>query len=1218
MNAWRIFRYEIRRGLTRPSYWLLFALFACLGFAAVQAFAGTFDRFRLVISLGGETLWVNSAYFIALATRMLTALGLPLTAAFFISALHRETGDGSGPLLWTTPLGTWSYWCGRSASALGLNLLLLTGVCVGVWIGTQMPWIDPSLIGEARFSFYAQPFGLTAVRRTLLAGALVGLAVVLTRSAVAGYLAVVALIGAHQATRQLTADLDNRALAAMIDPSGSVAAGLITRTWSTAEKNAQLVPIEGLVATNLAIWLGVSLAVWIVAGLCFRPERQALAPEPGWIRRLSGSLDQLVRHVAIRPVGALVSRLPLWLKATLEGYRSVVTHPMFVLTVLFGLASLAVAAPSVTMLFGTPTWPVTYAVLEVMATVFEPFAVGVTIFFAGHLLWRSRELGLKPLLDATPHGPVLPVLTTVLAMFGVLVTLQATLGATGVLYQRFQDHTRHEWTTYALDLFVLRLADLALWLMLTVFLQLLIQRKAAAYFASATAYLAVRFSPAIGIDHVLLRFGADPGYTFSEVNGIGDFLGGWFLVKGYWFGVAGLLLVLCVLLWPRGTSTDLASTRQRAARRWSTPLRYASTLAGAAVLTFGGLTVYNVHALNDYRSATGAEKDHVHVERTVRPWLERAQPRIASARYTVDLFPRENRAEVRGSLKLTNPHGEPIESLLLRVPQGLELLDVVVGDAAVSEARIAAEPTPIAGPYYRLDLETPIAADATVGFTYRGRWHRRGFANSQPGGGVIDNGSFLFSTSMAVGFGYDPGGELSDPRRRRRFGLPERPPLPSLDAPGVRRNSLTVDADPIPFEVLVTTDADQIALAPGDRIHTSESDGRKTFTYRSAVPMHHLWAVVSGRYAVASEHWRGIDLEIYHQPEHDENIDSMVRGMKRSLEYLTATFGDYPHKALRIVEFPRYSRFAMSLPGLIPYSESIGFIARKRSAEDIDYPFYVTAHEVAHQWFPHEVGPAHAEGMAFLSETFAQYIALRVMEEQFGTNLIGTYLRYELDRYLLGRSVARVEERPLATVHRQQHVYYNKGSLAIYAAAELIGRDAMDAALAAYLERFGGGEPPYPTSDDFLEILRSRAAPEHHRALEDLFERITFFDLAVEDASCEALGSDRYRVTLDLTASKSYADGGGELTPAVLDDVFDIGVFAERRVLRKMKPVTLELERRRLTGATRVMFEVDQLPLRAGIDPFFRMVDRRPEDNVVDLSCEGEADSSVGGMGSGT
>ncbi|MEM8997412.1 MAG: M1 family aminopeptidase, partial [Acidobacteriota bacterium] len=846
--------------------------------------------------------------------------------------------------------------------------------------------------------------------------------------------------------------------------------------------------------------------------------------------------------------------------------------------------------------FGTPTWPVTYSVLEVTAAVFEPFAVGVTIFFAGHLLWRDRDLGLKPIVDASPHGPALPVLTTFFAMSGVLVTLQALLGAAGVVYQRMNGHTRHEWGTYALDLFVLRFADLLLVLVLSLFVQLLLRRKAIAYLATAAVYLGVRFSPALGLDHVLYRYGHDPGYQFSEVNGVGGFLWGWAVVQGYWTAVAALMLVAGVLLWPRGVDADVAARKRTARRRLTRRTASVSAAAATVALGLGAITVYNVHGLNDYRTPARAEALQVRVEQEMGDWRDRPHPRITDARYAVDLFPRERRADVRGELRLVNPHGEAIETLLLRLPRGFELLELTV------DGRAAAEPVELADRYRRLDLGTPLAARAGLDVVYRGRWHERGFGNRHSQGGVLDNGSFI-GAALVLGFGYDDGDELQDPQRRRRFGLPARDPLPALDAPGVRGRSLRGDADWTRLEISVTTDADQVALAPGDLVDTRTADDRTTYTYRTATPVQHLWAVVSGSYEVTAERWRGVDLEVYHRPEHDHNVDSMVRGMKRSLEYLTATFGDYPHGALRIVEFPRYATFAMSLPGLIPFSEGIGFIARKRSADDIDYPFYVTAHEVAHLWFPHRASPAHAEGMAFLSETFAQYVALRVMEEQFGPELIGKYLRYELDRYLIGRGVSRFDERSLHTVHHQQHIYYNKGSLAIYRAAELIGRDVMDAALLEYLERFDLDGPPYPTSSDFLEILRRHAAPEHHGTLADLFERITFYDVAVGEASCEALGDARYRVTLDVRASKTYADGVGRETPATLDEPFDVGVFAERRVLLKKKPKTLELERRRFTGDAQVVFEVDQLPLRAGVDPFYTLVDRKPEDNVVDLDC---------------
>ena len=92
----------------------------------------------------------------------------------------------------------------------------------------------------------------------------------------------------------------------------------------------------------------------------------------------------------------------------------------------------------------------------------------------------------------------------------------------------------------------------------------------------------------------------------------------------------------------------------------------------------------------------------------------------------------------------------------------------------------------------------------------------------------------------------------------------------------------------------------------------------------------HFFSVLSARYEVERDQTGGVALEIYHQPDHTYNLERMIRGMKDALEYCTTAFGPYPHQVLRIVEFPRYEDFAQAFPNTVPYSESIGFIARVR------------------------------------------------------------------------------------------------------------------------------------------------------------------------------------------------------------------------------------------------------------------------------------------------
>ena len=57
------------------------------------------------------------------------------------------------------------------------------------------------------------------------------------------------------------------------------------------------------------------------------------------------------------------------------------------------------------------------------------------------------------------------------------------------------------------------------------------------------------------------------------------------------------------------------------------------------------------------------------------------------------------------------------------------------------------------------------------------------------------------------------------------------------------------------------------------------------------------------------------------------------------------------------------------------------------------------------------------------------------------------FMRYELDRYLLGRSTEQKKELPLARVENQDYIHYRKGSLVMYALADYIGEENLNRAL---------------------------------------------------------------------------------------------------------------------------------------------------------------------------
>src|SRR3546814_10142751 len=118
-------------------------------------------------------------------------------------------------------------------------------------------------------------------------------------------------------------------------------------------------------------------------------------------------------------------------------------------------------------------------------------------------------------------------------------------------------------------------------------------------------------------------------------------------------------------------------------------------------------------------------------------------------------------------------------------------------------------------------------------------------------------------------------------------------------------------------------------------------------------PMLPFFSYLSARYAVKQVPWKCVDISVYYNPAHTWNVDRMIKSAKDSLDYYNANYTPYQFHQLRILEFPNYASFAQSFANTIPFSESLGFIADLRDTSKIEYVYYVTANEVANQWWEH-------------------------------------------------------------------------------------------------------------------------------------------------------------------------------------------------------------------------------------------------------------------------
>jgi len=403
----------------------------------------------------------------------------------------------------------------------------------------------------------------------------------------------------------------------------------------------------------------------------------------------------------------------------------------------------------------------------------------------------------------------------------------------------------------------------------------------------------------------------------------------------------------------------------------------------------------------------------------------------------------------------------------------------------------------------------------------------------------------------------------------------------------------------------VSTVPDQIALAPGYLEKEWTDNGRRYFHYKMDKPILDFFSFQSAKYAVKKDTLDGISLEVYYHPEHEYNVGRIMDSMKKSLAYFGTAYTPFQFRQMRVLEFPGYERFAQSFANTVPFSETIGFTADLRDDESIDYAYYVTAHEVAHQWWAHQVIGAFMQGVTMLDETFAQYSALMVQEQEYGAPKMRKFLKYELDRYLRGRSGEVVEELPLALNENQQYIHYRKGSIVMYSLKDYLGQAQVDKTLARYGKDKAFQQAPYTTTKEFLAYLREDAGAQNASLITDLFEKITIFDDRVASVSAKKRDDGKYDVTLSLHAGKTYVDGIGKESKATFDVPVDIGVFAKSPDGQEQNEKVLFLEKRMVAdGDSSVTVTVDGEPYEAGIDPYNKLVDRVSDDNRMHVTLQ--------------
>lgn len=1212
-----IFAFEINYWLRKPSFYIFSGVMFFLSALVMATAAGIFEG--ITASINSVTI-VNSALVINGTLNEFTVITYFLLPAIIGGTIYKDFSSEMYSVMYSYPFKKWEYLLAKFLSGLLIAIIVMIFAALGIMLGTVMPGTNPDLLGPFSLMNYVQPFIYYIIPNLIFNGAIVFAVVTFSRSVNVGFITVLGLLLIQIFAGNLTQDLDNKVLSAILDPFGASANNYYTEYWTIYEQNENPLPFGEIILYNRLLWTGIGLLVFGFVYRTFSFSQQAFSFN--FFRRNEGKVVTKknfgsISSIQLPPVNfnfSFAENLKLaWnlsvidLKYILRGWAFIIIS---IMGLLISLSTILLGGE----IYGTDTLPVTWQMLELPGTFFNLFINILTFLYAGMLIHRSRTAKTDQLVHVTPTPNWAILFSKFLALTKMQALLLSIIMIVGISVQTISGYYNYEIGVYLFELYAISFVRVIIWGLLAIFIHTLFKNYYLGFFLLLLISIGITFLDSLGVEQDIFKYNQGPGTAYSDMNGYGAFLPPYYIYKLYWLLLGIALYVLSIILFRRGLPESFKERITSARNAFSPNLKIVFTVSLIGFLSMFSWIYYVDNVKYENLSSKELEKRLADWEKQYGKFENIPQPRIVAVQVDLDIYPETRDYKANGSYILKNKTDVAIDSIHIDHGSG------VTSFSFDREYEWILEDDSMNYDIYQLKDALQPGDSITFSFSVENKPNEI-LRNNSP---IRRNGTFI-NNSLFPRIGYNAASELQGQESREKYGLPpkERMPAPT-DSVALQNTYISYDADWIDFETTISTSPDQIAIAPGYLQKEWEENGQRYFHYKMDSKILNFYSFISADFEVARDTWNDVNIEVYYHKGHDYNIDRMIKGVKRSLDYYTEEFSPYQHRQVRIIEFPRTGGgFAQSFANTIPYSEAVGFIADVDDTEEggVDYPFSITAHEVAHQWWAHQVIGANVQGATLMSESLSEYSSLKVLEKEYGEDKMRIFLKDALDKYLVGRSLESTKEKPLIYNENQQYIHYNKGSLVLYALSDYIGEKKMNAALSRYIDAVAFQEAPYTTSLEFLAFLREATPDSLGYLLVDMFETITLYDNNVRGATFEMSEDSTYEVTLDFHVSKyrtsekgkrifTNAEGDslsleveGRRRPILslpLADWIDVGVFGTDE---DGKETVLYLEKHKVTDIENSLtITVNEKPSSAGIDPYNKLIDTGSNDNRRQLA----------------
>lgn len=1202
MKLLEIFRFEFSYQVKRLPTWLFFGVVFTLAYTNL--------RLNWLADALYDDFFVNSPYIIAATTVFCCIVWNLAAAAVAGEASARDIQTGMHPLTYTTPIRKLDYLGGRFLAAFALNAMIMLAMPLGIISGVYIPVVDAEVIGPFRIIPYVNAYFFISIPTAFLVTSIQFAMAVLNRRAMSAYIgSLLVFVQGYIVTIAVGFLLGHIYIGRLLDPiGGMVIVGHIGETWTPGEKSTRLITLEGMLLVNRIIWISFGILVLVFTYFRFRLEHYV--PTSFWSRFRKKkvvlqqmTLDAPTTGIVIPDIDrhfGLFTYVRQALDVAWPGFWMLIRRRggIFVLGLL-GIMLIAFIRESLYNM-DVPQLPRTEYIIHFITTPLGNVRTSliivplILVIYAGELVWRERDARVSELIDVSPVPEWTLFAGKFLSLAMFLVAVMCALAGAGIFVQLILSYHDFQIGLLIKVLFGLQLQEYLLFSVLALLVHTLVNQKYIAHLILFFIYALILFAGYLGYEDHLVAYGTSPHWFYSDMRGFGGSVSSWLWFKLYWSGWALLFAVVIRLFWFRGKENGTRMRLQLARLRFTKSTLLIFTLALMMIISLGSFIFYNTHVLNEYSSSTEALQRNADYERQYAKYKDIKQPSITGVKLNIELYPSCGTMDVRGTYRLVNKTDKAIDSIHIATVHRLETSGIKFdrnSSAILSDTHLN---------HHIYSLEKPLEPGDSMQMSFEVRLNPQGFRNSGINDTVVENGTYFTEGDerwMPL-IGYQPMREIMKPTDRRRYKLPQRRLLPSLDEVDARpRQEVTL----VDFDAVIGTDEGQTAVTTGELRRTWIENDRSYFHYVSSAPIGGSYSVVSAKYELKEEQWipsdttqQPVTIKIYYDADHADIVDHILPSVKASLTYHTKRFSAYPFRHITVVERGGPGRELSAESAFIDYGEGFTRFNPDQGEGTADIPFAVTAHEMGHQWWGGQIHYAMSEGAALLSESLAWYTAMGVVEETYG------HAHLERLRGFMRQPYPIPPIRQSVPLIRASDPYaaYRKGAFAMYAMSQYVGKDTIDNALQSLIKKHNTGKITQVTTLDLYRELQSVTPDSLQYLVYDLFAANTFWDLDTKKVNAKQIDSTTWQVALDIEINKVTVDSTGVEVPVPLHDWIDVGVYGAREQGQELRK-ELYMKKHFFTtpGKQTIIVHVKSRPDGAGIDPNYLLIDTESHDN---------------------